>query len=143
MILNNREDWNNGSDEEREAVIKELMEGALKDNFAYEGMETFACAGIKNRIAVFRHLPTEMLFHLIPGELNYKVGLSKELLRKVKAKYLMDLEEESEKVIKITPFLMSKYLITEKAWYSFEGDELHKNNEAICREFFRQMHFSI
>ena len=125
-ILNNREDWNSASYLARKEVINRLITNELKDVFDYKETKEYNCGGVKNQIASFIHRPTKMLFHLLPGEADYSIGLAAKHLFLVNSEYAVDLKENSTRTITISPFLISEYLITEQAWKQFEGASLYR-----------------
>lgn len=112
--------------EQREAIVAALLEHELKEMFDYHGMEVYQCAGIVNHIACFVHRPTQMVFHLLPGESDYSIGIASKHLELINAKYAVDLRENFTCSISITPFLISQYLITERAWKAFDGAPLFR-----------------
>ncbi|MGH1336009.1 MAG: formylglycine-generating enzyme family protein [Aureispira sp.] len=126
-ILNNRTDWNSASDLAREEVISRVITNELKGVFEYKETIEYSCGGVKNQVASFVHLPTKMLFHLLPGEVDYSIGLAAKHLFLLNSKYAVDLKENSTRTIQITPFLISQYLITEQAWNQFTGASLYRS----------------
>ena len=127
MILNNRKEWNAASNAEREAVVQQLLQAELKGHFEYLEMKTYSCGGFANTVAIFRHLSSDMLFHLLPGEPEYFAGASAEQIAVIEKEYSMDLPEFFNESIEIKPFLISRYLITEDAWAKFGGKALYRN----------------
>jgi hypothetical protein len=127
MILNNRQKWNAASNAEREVVVQQLLEAELKGHFEYLEMKTYSCGGLANIVALFRHLSTDMLFHLLPGEPEYFAGASAEQISVIQKEYSTDLSEYFNESIEIKPFLISRYLITEEAWAKFGGKPLYRN----------------
>jgi len=66
-----------------------------------------------------------MNFHLIPGG-SFYFGAGKNLSY-IKKHYSIDISENFNELVKITPFLISSYLVTEYAWNKFNGKKLHFN----------------
>lgn len=126
-LLSNRKAWNEATFEQQEEVIKDLLSSSLRDVFEYEGLQDFSCGGVTNTIAKFKHLPTNMRFHLIPGQADFRLGATKEQLEIIRRNYATDIDEHYGKAIHIRPFLISEYLVTEKAWKDFGGTSLYWN----------------
>lgn len=125
-ILNDRTAWNQATKDQRAVVVTALLERELKETFDYQGMEVYQCAGIINHVARFVHRPTQMIFHLLPGEPDYSIGIANKHLVLINSVYAVDLKENSTHSISISPFLISQYLITEQAWKVFDGPSLFR-----------------
>ncbi len=65
-ILLRRESWNDASHQAQDKVIDEVA-GALGDSYEHVATKVYQNGGLSHRIGVFRHLPTGMLLHLVPG----------------------------------------------------------------------------
>ncbi len=124
-ILLDRKLWSEALPLDREEVALHLMETKLKGAFDYLGIQTFSCGGVTNHIAIFQHQATKMTFHLIPGgSFNFGAGANIDTISKL---YSSDLSEDGGDVeFKVSPFLISTYMITEFAWQRFDGNKLYE-----------------
>ncbi len=120
-ILENRENWNAASEEIRLGIAKAILEEKCGENFDVLGFEKFACQGIENTIAVYQHRATEMTFHLIPGD-HFPMGAQAQW-HDIQDEYYMDLNEACEFLVKVSPFLISRFLVTQEAWIKFGGGD--------------------
>lgn len=128
-ILHERSQWNAANSSEREAVISEFLQAA--PNFAaryqFQGIKMFSCTGIENHVAIFKDQQTGMCYHLLPGDSTYVHGLTQGQHEEVTDDYSMDLPEWYGERVRVKPFLISEYLITEHGWGKFSSTKLHFN----------------
>jgi serine/threonine protein kinase/formylglycine-generating enzyme required for sulfatase activity len=65
--LMDRKGWLRATPDERSAAIAEV-EAIVGTDYRYRSTETFTCGGVSHPIAVFEHVRTGMLLHLLPGD---------------------------------------------------------------------------
>lgn len=65
-LLLRRESWNEASHQAQDRVIAQVAQ-ALGDTYEHVATKVYQNGGLFHRIGVFRHLPTGMLLHLLPG----------------------------------------------------------------------------
>ena len=118
-----RPTWNALSHDQRSQAIEALLD-QIGPDFQFIDLKTYTCHTQTNTVGRFDHTPTKMRFHLLPGgELKLGSGPHDALIH---AKYLQNAPELYEgEAIKLHPFLISEYLITEDAWRRFDGRALH------------------
>ena len=130
-LLKDIKSWNKANNNDIHCVISLLLEHQLKDHFSFIELRQYSCNGVKNKVARFRHIQTNMVFHLIPGGyLHAGISLFQQWI--IEKLYKMDapeyyLSEGSPPKIDIAPFLISEYLITEYAWAKFGGKNLYRS----------------
>lgn len=132
-LLESRVKWNAATKAQKLKVAKKVHKDLLSDSFDFIGLETFEAGGEKNTVGVFTHKKTEMTFHLLPGEEHYFPGAG-EHYNTIRTHYKMDMDERFVGSIMIRPFLISRYLVTGKAWNKFNGKPLFfevGNDDAI------------
>lgn len=133
-LINNLSDWQQASKDEQLQEITHLLASGVAEQFEFIGLNTFSCANLSYNIARFRHLKTNMVFHLLPGCAEYKVGLSPEryqLVVKEFGRSCMPLDEndyEQSYPIKLAPFFMAEFVITQSQWDDVGGRKAHRNN---------------
>lgn len=141
-LLNERTVWNAANTDAQQQAITALLAAnpTLQNQFEYLGLQQFHCAQISNTVAVFRHLRSDMVLHLVPGEQKFCPGLSAEQAQAVVDQFGMNsLVVESNEVvlylgysIRISPFLISRYLVTERVWALANGASLPAYFGADC-----------
>jgi formylglycine-generating enzyme required for sulfatase activity len=108
VILNDRQVWTNASRTQQGKVIQYI---GVKLSSGYEWVETreYDCnqnpgAGLKNRIATFRHLKSGLLLNPIPGG-SYQMGSNGGTL----------IESPADRV-KIKAMLIGRYEVRQSCW---------------------------
>lgn len=125
MPLSNRKIWNEQNEVVKDYVIREMaFKDKIPKDFQYQGLKQFTCGSMTNTVGVFLHLPTQMHFHLLPGDPAFSFGAG-DLYDHISENYSMDLSEYYHGKVPVKPFLISRFLITEYAWNTHGGPELH------------------
>ncbi len=115
--------WDAATPTEQDAVARALHARKLAACFEYEGLHTFDSGEQSHTVAVFEHVATKMRFHLLPGG-AVAMGSGPHTER-IRGDYKVDLEEDAGTcVVRVEPFLIGEYLVTEYAWARFEGAKL-------------------
>ena len=135
QVIDNIGLWQNATLEAEQAAIASLLNTTnLTEHFEFIAIEPFSCANLTFNIARFKHIKTNMVFHLIPGCEEYKVGLSPERYQMVVDEFgrsCMPLDEndyEQSYPIKLAPFFMAEFVITQAQWESVGGRKAHRDN---------------
>jgi hypothetical protein len=133
-ILTQRSLWNAASDEQQQLALQQLLakNPALAEQFTFLGLRQFSCGDIANTVAEFCHKQTQMIFHLLPGDLKYCPGLTKAQANYVAEHFgISEGEIEFNEIImyqgysiRISPFLISRYVVTERVWSQAGGAQL-------------------
>jgi|GEM_PF-2661872 len=124
MPLQNRAGWNEQNEVVRDYVIREMVfKDKIPKTFQFQGLKKFTCGRMTNTVGVFLHEPTQMVFHLIPGDPEFAFGAG-DLYSHIAENYSMDLDEGYQGKVAVKPFLISRYLISQYAWKKHGGASL-------------------
>lgn len=141
-IITQRELWNAATETEQRAAIDSISKAnpQLLELFEFIELASFECASIRNTVAVFRHRQTGMIFHLLPGELKFKPGITAEQAAMVVEQFGANEAQVTKNevilypayTIRISPFLISRFVVTEAVWDMGCGSKLKRYYGADC-----------
>ncbi|MEM7132115.1 MAG: formylglycine-generating enzyme family protein [Chloroflexota bacterium] len=115
--------WDEATDQERRNALNVASE-TLANRFDFVEMRRFSCGAQSHAIGVYRHRQTDMLFHLIPGD-TFLLGSSDEERALLQQKgYRGDASESPTVEVTLSPFLLSRFMVTEGAWRQHGGANL-------------------
>ena len=101
--------------EELKVKVAEVIEMKFQDKLHFENLETFRCRSVEHRLAVFTHVATGMVLHLLPGGV-FDMGHPKyEATRPVHR-------------CSVRPFLIGRYPLLESEWNLLSGETDHSQN---------------
>lgn len=112
-VLDRRQEWLN-TDHHTQEVAAAVVSRSLGANWEPLGAEQFACAGLQHRIFRFKHRPSNLTFHLIPGGQTL-IGSERGVL------------EASPRVeVSIPPLLVARYPTRQLEWDGIGGFDRRK-----------------
>lgn len=109
-LLSDRKRWLKATTTQQDQVIQWLEEG-LGPDFERLGARSYRCGKKHHRIARFKHIPSAMVFHLIPGGLGTQGARARSAPK----------DEKPSHVVRVPGFLMGRLEVTQAQWAKVLG----------------------
>lgn len=101
--------------EELKVKVAEVIEMRFQDKLRFDRLETFRCRSVEHRLAVFTHVATGMVLHLLPGGV-FDMGHSKYATTRPVHR------------CSVKSFLIGRYPLLESEWNLLSGETDHSQN---------------
>lgn len=112
--LKDTQTWNASDHVTQDAAVAYVSQSL---GLSWQSLETrdYQCQDLHFRIASFKHLPTNMIFHLLPGG-HFTLGSSQVI------------EARPPQEVQISPFLCSRFPVLQSEWDKVGGEDRRKWN---------------